>query len=120
MSDPVQTLREQLSILADSESWDGDPLKLGAALYGHDTPFEIATRLLPLLDAFGDARAAEGREAMLRDASVEYAELAALAARRYCGHCDLVWESERCTCGFPMTLVRALAATAVLGKDGSA
>lgn len=55
MPDPVQILREQLTILADPESWAGNPLELGVTLYGHDTPFEIATRLLPLLDAFGDA-----------------------------------------------------------------
>ena len=35
-----------LEYLADPESWAGDPRKHATALYGHDTPFELAQRTL--------------------------------------------------------------------------
>lgn len=35
-----------LRYLADPESWGGDPREQGATLYGHDTPLELAARVL--------------------------------------------------------------------------
>lgn len=35
-----------LRILADSESWSGDPLSQESTLYGHDTPYELAVEAI--------------------------------------------------------------------------
>ena len=39
-------LHAALTILADPENWAGDPLTHDAALYGHDTPYELAVTAL--------------------------------------------------------------------------
>lgn len=38
--------RKTLEILADPDSWDGDPMTHDATLLGHDTPFELACEAL--------------------------------------------------------------------------
>jgi hypothetical protein len=39
-------LRAALEYLADPDSWLGDPHLADAALFGHDSPFELAVAVL--------------------------------------------------------------------------
>jgi hypothetical protein len=42
----VERMRNALEYLADPESWSGDPHNQESCLYGHYTPFELATAVL--------------------------------------------------------------------------
>lgn len=42
----VRPLYEALLYLADEENWLGDPHAYGAPLHGHETPYELAVRVL--------------------------------------------------------------------------
>lgn len=42
----LERYEEALAYLADEESWGGDPHEHGTVLYGHDTPYELASAAL--------------------------------------------------------------------------